>query len=311
MRKVDRSTVSRPDILESLDGGIRELDEVRAHWAQQKPGSFAFSLYKHDEVKQKLHQLFHGKCAYCETFYSANGPVDVEHYRPKGAVAEDPKHPGYWWLAMKWENLLPSCIDCNRKRRQKRVGDSTTLEQLWESTTNETLLTVTSGKKDSFPVAGTYLAPENCDFTAEQPLLLNPCDDDPSQFLRFNVEQQLFPALVVPKDTPDGLRRGECSIRTYGLNRLGLVQDRTRILRQLEFMADTIIELTAIADELQDMLNTADFNWPERLKVLPSRICELRDRTVDEIGVMAQPNAPYSTMVSEWLLAFEKRLSAN
>ncbi len=49
MRKVDRSTVSPPNILESLEGGKRELDDVRAPWAQQKPGSFAFSLYIHED----------------------------------------------------------------------------------------------------------------------------------------------------------------------------------------------------------------------------------------------------------------------
>ena len=47
-------------------------------------------------MKRRLDLLFHGKCAYCETFYSASAPVDVEHYRPKGAVSEDPSHPGYY-----------------------------------------------------------------------------------------------------------------------------------------------------------------------------------------------------------------------
>ncbi|WP_433765309.1 endonuclease [Pseudomonas putida] len=309
MRKVDRSTVIPPDILESLTGGKKELDEVRAHWTQQKPGSFEFKLYKHDEVKQRLHQLFHGKCAYCETFYSASGPVDVEHFRPKGAIAEAPDHPGYWWLAMKWENLLPSCIDCNRKRRQKLVGGQTTLEQLWDTSFSEALHGVGAGKKDSFPVSGTYVVSENGDYTAEQPLLLNPCNDEPSQFLKFNVEYPSLPALVVPNDLPGEPARGAHSIKIYGLNRLGLVQDRTRVLRQLEFMAATIIELTVMADDLDDLLNSADSNWPDRLKVLPSRLCDLRNRTVDEIAVMAEPSAPYSAMVGEWLRAFEKQLS--
>jgi uncharacterized protein (TIGR02646 family) len=307
MRQVDRSTVIPPEILESLAGGKKELDEVRAHRTQQKPGSFTFKLYKHDEVKQRLHQLFHGKCAYCETFYAANGPVDVEHFRPKGAIAEAPLHPGYWWLAMKWDNLLPSCIDCNRKRRQKLVDGQTTLEQLWENSTIKALQELGSGKKDSFPVSGTYVDQENGDFSVELPLLINPCNDDPSQFLKFNVELPTLPALVVPKDLPGEPTRGAHSIQTYGLNRLGLVQNRTRILRQLEFMAATIIELTAIADELDDLLSNS--NWPDRLKVLPSRICDLRNRHIDEIRVMAEPNAPYSAMVGEWLRVFEKRLS--
>ena len=44
---------------------------------------------KDAEVKAALEKLFYGKCAYCETFYSVQAPVDVEHYRPKSAVEGD------------------------------------------------------------------------------------------------------------------------------------------------------------------------------------------------------------------------------
>ena len=103
---------------------LSEFERVKAHMeATLPPGTkrtaFEFHAYKADEVKRRLEDLFHGKCAYCESFYAAQAPVDIEHYRPKGAVEDDPDHPGYWWLAMAWENLLPSCIDCNRRRRQK------------------------------------------------------------------------------------------------------------------------------------------------------------------------------------------------
>ena len=70
---------------------------------------------------------FFGKCAYCESLITNNQPGDVDHYRPKGrvmdannkpvmittALGENP-HPGYYWLAYQFSNLLPSCIDCNR-----------------------------------------------------------------------------------------------------------------------------------------------------------------------------------------------------
>jgi hypothetical protein len=81
-----------------------------------------------------LKNVFHFKCAYCETpivqFYG-----DAEHYRPKGRVSyrkpdgtpEYPvcpdetsgassktfQHPGYFWLAYYWRNLVPSCESCN------------------------------------------------------------------------------------------------------------------------------------------------------------------------------------------------------
>src|SRR5262245_45289492 len=94
-------------------------------------------LYK----EQRLHllKLFHGKCAYCEAkivLDQHNG--DVEHYRPKGAVTDENDkvievedghggkrpHGGYYWLVYSWENLLTSCIACNRPNRlgDQRVG---------------------------------------------------------------------------------------------------------------------------------------------------------------------------------------------
>jgi 5-methylcytosine-specific restriction endonuclease McrA len=60
------------------------------------------------------------ECAYCESRYAGTQPMDVEHFRPKGKVLEDDgtEVRGYYWLASEWANLLPSCIDCNRERRQ-------------------------------------------------------------------------------------------------------------------------------------------------------------------------------------------------
>jgi hypothetical protein len=84
--------------------------------------------------KWLLKYKFNNKCAYCETaavqFYA-----DAEHYRPKGNVKacdlgtginttkcllhinsqkqSDIPHPGYFWLAYNWQNLIPACKSCN------------------------------------------------------------------------------------------------------------------------------------------------------------------------------------------------------
>ena len=113
----------------------------------------SFSYYKNDAVKARLVDLFHGKCAYCESFYSSTQPMDVEHFRPKGAVAEDDEHPGYYWLAATWENLLPSCIDCNRQRNQFDVVEGET---------------ISLGKKDRFPIGGTRARTPNDDLDDER-----------------------------------------------------------------------------------------------------------------------------------------------
>ena len=60
------------------------------------------SRYKSDDIKNKLKEIYHGKCAYCETSVEQ---FDVEHFRPKRG--------GYYWLAYSWDNLLLSCPICN------------------------------------------------------------------------------------------------------------------------------------------------------------------------------------------------------
>lgn len=60
------------------------------------------SRYKSDDIKNKLREIYHGKCAYCETSVEQ---FDVEHFRPKRG--------GYYWLAYSWDNLLLSCPICN------------------------------------------------------------------------------------------------------------------------------------------------------------------------------------------------------
>ena len=74
-----------------------------------------------------LKYVFYNKCAYCET--TEVGYIsDAEHFRPKGQVrnksgivktfdvdgVSEITHPGYFWLAYHWQNLLPSCNTCNR-----------------------------------------------------------------------------------------------------------------------------------------------------------------------------------------------------
>ena len=58
------------------------------------------------ETKQILHEYQHGKCCYCERRRDTNAEADIEHFRPKLEVTENSEHPGYWWLAYEWNNLL-------------------------------------------------------------------------------------------------------------------------------------------------------------------------------------------------------------
>jgi len=65
---------------------------------------------KRSRVEDRLARSYHNKCGYCERLQKA----DIEHYRPKKAVAEDNTHHGYYWLCYEWTNLIPACVKCNR-----------------------------------------------------------------------------------------------------------------------------------------------------------------------------------------------------
>jgi len=170
------------DVPEWESWRAQATEEMRTVQASYRPGeklALKDELYK---VAMKfLLPLFHYKCAYCESFISSTQPGDVEHYRPKGRIKDsegkvvrircgdaDIEHPGYWWLCYEWTNLLPSCIDCNRRRRH---GDEDAV----------------AGKADWFPIAGTRATNPNDSLENEQALLLDPTDDafDPHQEFEF------------------------------------------------------------------------------------------------------------------------------
>jgi uncharacterized protein (TIGR02646 family) len=275
------------------------LVQVVAGKKAKKPTSYPFKAYKADDAKERLSMMFAGKCAYCEVFYSSSAPVDIEHYRPKGSVeGAPPTHRGYWWLASDWENLLPSCIDCNRRRKQTVYEVSTSLHTLMNSPTRApTSSQVSSGKKDAFPIDGPLATdPLNrAELDAELPLLLNPTVDDPDAHLKFMVEPNTALSLVLPvakaalTGAPVLDRRGAMSIQFYGLNRLGLVQDRTRLLRHLEFLGEVVVEKTA----------------PSHARKLGLLV----DKIIAEMRAATAPDRPFSALASTWVESFAARLS--
>ena len=61
--------------------------------------------YRTEEVKGALVEMHRGKCCYCEKRLESR-ELQVEHFRPKGAVRQLPgdanERPGYFWLAYSW-----------------------------------------------------------------------------------------------------------------------------------------------------------------------------------------------------------------
>ena len=119
-------------------------------------------IYGHESVKSTLLQAQHDKCCYCESKFGAASYGAVEHFRPKGAVQQGQglggEHPGYYWLAYSWSNLLVSCERCN-----------------------------TSHKRSLFPLANPELR-ARChydDVDRETPLFVDPAREDPRRHIRF------------------------------------------------------------------------------------------------------------------------------
>jgi uncharacterized protein (TIGR02646 family) len=198
--------------------------------------AFEFKAYKEDDVVKALRAMFNKKCSYCEFNYAAGGSEDVEHFRPKGGVIINGKlaQPGYYWLAAAWRNLLPSCIDCNRKRTKEFTDGATRV----------------SGKANLFPVADesrrwrSHRAKNR-----EDPLLLNPCDDDPEQHLEFLHKGLVRPALDAG-GTPS--RKGKASIEVYGLTRQDLVEQREKKQTRVRAAIQRAYEFAAMAQTTAD-----------------------------------------------------------
>ncbi|MGR9265606.1 hypothetical protein [Rhizobium leguminosarum] len=327
MRAAKRGANAGPSVLAARGKDkLTELERARDHMKKEVPEgkereAFSFKTYKKDEVKRRLEELFHGKCAYCETYYAGQAPVDVEHYRPKGAVEGQANHDGYWWLGMEWTNLLPCCIDCNRRRKQKTPKHVSDVEVL-----QKTMLT---GKKDCFPVGGTRALGESADLSLEQPLLLDPTRDDPDQHLHYWIKdghgcgltlpkaigeqgQELAPveediAALAAKATALGLSvRGAVSIQVYGLNRLRMVQERTQLMNRLRFFEYLIVQIGTVVQKLsQDHLGEIS-----EIKDAIGSLSHLQTRILDEMAALASPEAPFSAFAVAYIRDFKQRLGA-
>lgn len=179
---------------------------------------FKAEIYGDDSVRIAFDRLFHDKCGYCE-HRIVRFDQNVDHYRPKGHVDEQTGHPGYYWLAYEWTNLIPACTACNQKRGERleypNIGRFPT-----------------TGKADSFPLIDESVrawSPSD-DLTLEEPLLLNPTIDFPEEHLSF------YPNGEAYGKTP----RGEETIRILGLNARKLYQDRRRTINQvIEWLTDS------------------------------------------------------------------------
>ncbi len=197
-----------------------------------------------------LENVFYQKCAYCEREISGYYG-DAEHYRPKGSVkrklgsggleaslceivhpvkntAWTKEHPGYFWLAYDWRNLVPACVYCNSGQGKNDRFDITlgkrhlVMVKLEENEVSGLPLMAKPRPSKKWP-GYYYLAPAGLD-ALEEPLLLNPLNApdnrDPRRHIRFGVRG--IAAAV------DGSPIGVTSLETFQLKTEKLRQQRQK-----------------------------------------------------------------------------------
>lgn len=229
MIHVDRENVAAPGILAS-----KAADEAKAAAAAffrlgtkaraQRAFDFDPGIYAAEEVRTALHELFRGKCAYCES-QLVHADLVVDHFRPRsGALDLDGtiSFEHYWWLSYEWTNLYASCTECS------------------------------SQKGPRFPVGSrrSRARARGKALLSERMLLLDPCADNPEEDLVF-----LEDGRVAGSST-----RGGVTIDVLGLNRSRLIDARAQAFGDVKREWTALLERlksTASFEELEALFDAS------------------------------------------------------
>jgi uncharacterized protein (TIGR02646 family) len=267
--------VRPPDAPEKLPAAAQdELERLEAKLARgESLTSSDFKAYKTAGVREALNERFGFKCAYCESFFGHVQPVAIEHYRPKAKVTTEAGDlPGYYWLAASWQNLLPSCTDCNSPRGHEVAGRL-----------------VTMGKGNQFPIANeARRAKQKEDERNEGRLLLHPYLDRPDRHLEFGDDGIVRPRRTSGRDSPKGSR----SIAVYALQRPKLVDARLARLILIRGQMDVV--------EREARRHDADPADAEQESILDAEVAKLRR--------FCEDGEPYTLMAKQMIEPFMERL---
>lgn len=263
MRYINIAEIKLPDGWEiRAQSALSEL--VSAPDAEERKKIIKRRASLWSELKQALDELSQGKCWYCESEQQRSDNA-VDHFRPKGKVAECDDHGGYWWLAFDWQNYRLSCTFCNSSRIDTQKGD-------------------TGGKQDHFPIID-----EDCraklntdDLSREVPYLLDPTNpDDPTLLWYDYSEGRAVPKYAVDDDD-EKFNRADISIRLYHLNHTKIEEKRkilyNEILDLVDIGSESLRKMTEYRKKDMDGYNYAKNNMTfvlKRLRYLLSPKAEL------------------------------------
>lgn len=226
----------------------------------------SYSAYKDNDVRETLIEMFHSKCAYCESKITAIYNGDIEHFRPKGEIQNvTPSKPGYFWLASDWENLLFACPFCNQTNTHKFRNGNDIEEAVLGKLDQFPLLTETFRLNHSHGII--YLTnnisySQSFDLEESERLLLNPCkDENIEKYFKYDDD-----GAIISNDglSPIEEQKAQTSIFTYALHRLPLTLAREERIIEIK----TQIRRVEIAiKNYNDSLDSTDEkkNWFEGL----------------------------------------------
>ncbi len=199
MIKIDKG--QKPSIFDSDDFQLA-IEKLEAFYnlgnRAQDRYDFPFNSKLDRVLKPIFHEIFHGKCGYCEVKIDSEDLGVIDRFRPYSGVRDLNEYfeDLYWWLVFDWDNLIYSCKECNQY------------------------------KANYFPVIGPRLKSKTDNIFREKKLLLNPCIDE----LQSHLISDSYGALIGITE------EGAQTIELLRLNRKSLLTQRgekTKIINQL------------------------------------------------------------------------------
>jgi uncharacterized protein (TIGR02646 family) len=245
---------ARAEIFAETDPGNRDqlVESHRARWVAFRP---------------HLSRLSHDKCWYTESVNPGTDD-DVDHFRPKGRLADDDTHEGYWWEALNWRNFRLSCHRANRLRVNPNTGK-------------------THGKGDHFPLlneADRCRIPTD-DLGREHPKLLDPTDPRDPPLLTFNIDGTVALSSEFGGDT-DAERRLEAS-------RIYLHLEWPAFLEQRKSLYRYIISKIDDGERQERRARAGDIGSHEALTA-----------TARDLIDLTREDRPYSTAAKAYIATF-------
>lgn len=166
--------------------------------------------YRCRKVVQRLWEMQHHKCCYCEQEIPSEGHSKaVEHFKPKSICK---------YLKNDWKNLLLTCPQCNGKKSDKFPVE----------------LTDESGETKVV-----YLKTES----EAEPFIINPSSPriDPENHIDFNVDEKDVEGYGIIKEKYNS-PLGRETINVIGLYRAYYTRCRRELFHQLLFRYTTLLE---------------------------------------------------------------------